>query len=42
VVYQIQLSRKVDAVPLTRDYMFDFERSHSAPQAADHSGHAAA
>ncbi len=26
MVFQIQLARQVDAVPLTRDYMFDWER----------------
>lgn len=28
VVYQIQLSKKVDAVPTTRDYVSEWERSH--------------
>ena len=27
VVYQIQLAKKKDAVPLTRDYMADWERA---------------
>lgn len=27
--FQIQLSKRVDAVPLTRDYIVDWERSHS-------------
>ena len=26
--FQIQLSKRIDAVPLTRDYIFDWERSH--------------
>ncbi len=30
VVFQIQLARKVDAVPLTRDYIADWERQHMA------------
>jgi len=29
MVFQIQLSKAVDAVPLTRDYMLDWEREHS-------------
>lgn len=28
MVFQIQLARRQDAVPLTRDYMFDWERAH--------------
>jgi cyclopropane-fatty-acyl-phospholipid synthase len=28
VVMQIQMAKAVDTVPLTRDYMFDWERSH--------------
>ena len=28
VVFQVQLSKKVDTVPLTRDYMIDWERAH--------------
>jgi cyclopropane-fatty-acyl-phospholipid synthase len=35
VVFQIQMAKRVDTVPLTRDYMFDWERSHVAPMAAD-------
>ncbi len=31
--FQIQLAKKVDAVPLTRDYITDWERSHRAPAA---------
>ncbi len=34
MVWQMQMARRVDAVPLTRDYMFDWERSHQAPAAA--------
>jgi cyclopropane-fatty-acyl-phospholipid synthase len=31
--FQMQLAKKVDTVPLTRDYMVDWERSHRAPAA---------
>ena len=30
MVFQMQLAKTVDAVPLTRDYMVDWERGHSA------------
>jgi cyclopropane-fatty-acyl-phospholipid synthase len=30
LVFQMQMAKTVDAVPLTRDYMFDWERAHSA------------
>jgi cyclopropane-fatty-acyl-phospholipid synthase len=30
LVFQMQLAKKVDTVPLTRDYMLDWERAHSA------------
>jgi cyclopropane-fatty-acyl-phospholipid synthase len=30
LVFQIQLAKAVDTVPLTRDYMIDWERAHSA------------
>ena len=30
MVFQMQLARRADAVPLTRDYMLDWEREHSA------------
>ena len=30
MVFQMQLAKAVDAVPLTRDYMFEWEREHSA------------
>jgi cyclopropane-fatty-acyl-phospholipid synthase len=30
LVFQMQLAKAVDAVPLTRDYMLDWEREHSA------------
>jgi cyclopropane-fatty-acyl-phospholipid synthase len=30
MVFQMQLAKAVDAVPLTRDYMFDWEREHSS------------
>jgi cyclopropane-fatty-acyl-phospholipid synthase len=29
--WQIQLTRKVDTLPLTRDYMFDAERAVTYP-----------
>jgi cyclopropane-fatty-acyl-phospholipid synthase len=29
VVFQMQISKEVDTVPLTRDYMVDWERAHS-------------
>jgi cyclopropane-fatty-acyl-phospholipid synthase len=29
--FQMQLAKRVDAVPLTRDYITDWERSHAAP-----------
>jgi len=31
MVFQMQLAKQVDAVPLTRDYMLDWERARSAP-----------
>jgi len=31
VVHQIQLTKQIDTLPMTRDYMFDWERAH-APQ----------
>jgi len=31
MVFQIQLAKSIDAVPLTRDYMFDWEREASSP-----------
>jgi cyclopropane-fatty-acyl-phospholipid synthase len=31
--FQMQLAKKVDTVPLTRDYVVDWERSHRAPAA---------
>ena len=33
LVFQMQLSKSIDAVPLTRDYMVDWERSHRVPLA---------
>jgi cyclopropane-fatty-acyl-phospholipid synthase len=30
IVMQLQMAKAVDTVPLTRDYMFDWERSHRA------------
>jgi len=29
MVFQMQISRRLDAVPLTRDYITDFERHHA-------------
>ena len=40
LVFQMQLARTVDAVPLTRDYMLDWERAHPLPD-ADAEGRAA-
>jgi cyclopropane-fatty-acyl-phospholipid synthase len=31
--FQMQLARRVDAVPLTRDYITDWERRHHTPAA---------
>ena len=33
IVFQMQLAKSIEAVPLTRDYMADWERSHRAPAA---------
>jgi cyclopropane-fatty-acyl-phospholipid synthase len=33
LVFQMQLAKSVDAVPVTRDYMVDWERSHRVPAA---------
>jgi len=41
IVFQMQLARQVDTVPLTRDYMFDFERRAETPKAAKAAGKAA-
>jgi cyclopropane-fatty-acyl-phospholipid synthase len=30
MVFQIQLAKRQDSVPLTRDYMLDWERAHMA------------
>ena len=30
MVFQMQLAKAIDAVPLARDYMFDWERGDSA------------
>ena len=35
MVWQMQMARRVDAVPLTRDDIFDWERSHQAPAEAE-------
>ena len=29
--FQMQLAKQVDTVPLTRDYITDWERTHTAP-----------
>jgi cyclopropane-fatty-acyl-phospholipid synthase len=33
--FQIQLSKRIDTVPLTRDYIADWERSHGGEMAAE-------
>jgi len=33
LVFQMQMAKSIDAVPVTRDYMVDWERSHRAPRA---------
>jgi cyclopropane-fatty-acyl-phospholipid synthase len=30
IVFQMQLAKAVDTVPLTRDYMMEWEHAHSA------------
>ena len=30
MVFQLQLTKRLDAVPLTRDYMVDWERNQAA------------
>jgi cyclopropane-fatty-acyl-phospholipid synthase len=30
MVFQMQLTRRLDALPMTRDYMTDWERGHGA------------
>ena len=35
LVFQMQLAKQVDAVPLTRDYMLDWERASSLREAAE-------
>ncbi|MBM3487132.1 MAG: class I SAM-dependent methyltransferase [Alphaproteobacteria bacterium] len=35
MVFQIQIAKRQDAVPLTRDYMLDWERAHRATSATD-------
>jgi cyclopropane-fatty-acyl-phospholipid synthase len=39
MVFQMQLTRSIDAVPFTRDYMIDRERCASAPRSAVVAGH---
>jgi hypothetical protein len=34
MVFQMQLAKEVDSVPITRDYMLDWEREHR--EAVDH------
>jgi cyclopropane-fatty-acyl-phospholipid synthase len=41
LVFQMQLAKAVDIVPLTRDYMLDWERAAAAPAAAEPKGRAA-
>jgi len=36
MVFQIQLAKKVDTVPLTRDYIYEFERAHREGKSAQH------
>jgi cyclopropane-fatty-acyl-phospholipid synthase len=42
MVFQIQLARQIDAVPLTRDYMLDWERSQVPDSQADQADESAA
>ncbi len=35
IVFQMQIAKAIDTVPLTRDYIVDWERSHKPPIAAD-------
>ena len=35
MVFQIQLTTRVDSLPLTRDYMFDWERAQKANEQQD-------
>ncbi|MBL8666119.1 MAG: class I SAM-dependent methyltransferase, partial [Rhodospirillales bacterium] len=37
-VFQVQLTRRIDAVPLTRDYMFDAERALAGAESLDAGG----
>jgi cyclopropane-fatty-acyl-phospholipid synthase len=30
MVFQVQLAKRADIVPMTRDYMIDWEREHSS------------
>jgi cyclopropane-fatty-acyl-phospholipid synthase len=41
LVMQIQMAREVETVPLTRDYMLDWERAHTATAAANAADRAA-
>jgi cyclopropane-fatty-acyl-phospholipid synthase len=34
-VFQMQMAKRVETVPLTRDYITDWERAHAAPAPAD-------
>jgi cyclopropane-fatty-acyl-phospholipid synthase len=34
MVFQIQLTRRIDAAPMTRDYMVDWERGHRGQEVA--------
>jgi cyclopropane-fatty-acyl-phospholipid synthase len=41
IVFQMQIAKRVDAVPLTRDYMFDWERQRDPGLSADSAERAA-
>ncbi|MBM3539754.1 MAG: SAM-dependent methyltransferase, partial [Alphaproteobacteria bacterium] len=36
MVFQIQIAKRVDAVPRTRDYMHDWETTHASTGALAH------
>jgi cyclopropane-fatty-acyl-phospholipid synthase len=42
VVFQIQIAKRVDAVPITRDYIVDWERAHTPPNVTQLSGRSSA
>jgi cyclopropane-fatty-acyl-phospholipid synthase len=41
LVFQMQLAKEIDAVPLTRDYMIDWERAHGPSEEVGATGRAA-